>query len=205
MSKDDRDQLKALTVAQEHALEVLERGRTRQEAADAAGVSRETVSRWDNHHPGFIAERNQRRLDRRRAFADEVRAIDDLALANVRKAVEEGDTAASLVWLRHISPRIAAEEPIGPTTAEEVIAAKARVRAAEVLDDFINMRLADQTADSFGVPSPDRQAIPATIQRELRALFEHPDETDGNAPWGDSDVAKADRHWTQTVRRCDEM
>lgn len=182
MSNDDRDQLKALTVAQEQALEVLERGGTRQEAADAAGVSREAVSRWDNHHPGFIAERNQRRLDRRRAFADEVRAIDDLALANVRKAVEEGDTAASLVWLRHISPRIATEEPIGPTTAEEVIDAKARARAAEVLDDFINMRVADQTAESFGVPSPDRQAIPATIQRELRALFEHPDEEDGNAP-----------------------
>lgn len=39
MGSEDRDQLEALTVGQERALEVPERGST-QEAADAAGVRR---------------------------------------------------------------------------------------------------------------------------------------------------------------------
>lgn len=118
------------------------------------------VGRWANHHPGFLAEFNQRRLDRRRVVAEEVRAIDRLALANVRTAIEAGDTAASFVWLRHISPRVSTEEPIGPTTPEEVSEAQARAQAAEVLDDLINMRLADRTAECFGVPSPFVPACP---------------------------------------------
>lgn len=182
MADEIRDVWKVLTVAQERALEVLERGGTTKEAADAAGVVREVVSRWANHHPGFIAELNQRRLDRRRALATEVRAIDRLAIANVRAAIEAGDTAASFAWLRHISPRAATEEPIGPTTPEKVIEAQAKDRAAEVLGDFIDMKSADRVAGILGVPSPDRQAIPQTIERELRTMFEESDDDPDRAP-----------------------
>jgi len=43
------------------AISVLERGGTCQAAAEAAGVTRQTVSRWMNHDVVFQAERNQRK------------------------------------------------------------------------------------------------------------------------------------------------
>jgi len=42
-----------LNVSQHRALEVLLVGGTDEQAAQAAGVNRRTISKWRNHHPGF--------------------------------------------------------------------------------------------------------------------------------------------------------
>ncbi len=66
-----------LSVEQLNAIDILVQGRTDQETADTVDVARETVTRWRNDNPHFIAEFNkQRRLiwddshDRLRALAN---------------------------------------------------------------------------------------------------------------------------------------
>lgn len=55
-SVDEHDRLRAalveLTPAQALAADALATGSTHAEAAEVAGVTRETVTRWTNHHPG---------------------------------------------------------------------------------------------------------------------------------------------------------
>jgi len=54
---DEHDRLRAalvnLSATQAIAAEAIATGATHGEAAELAGVTRETVSRWVNHHPGF--------------------------------------------------------------------------------------------------------------------------------------------------------
>ena len=50
-----RDALLTVTPAQQRAAEALANGATHADAAEAAGVRRECVCRWANHHAGFKA------------------------------------------------------------------------------------------------------------------------------------------------------
>ena len=61
MATDRYEMLRRLSEQQLCAIEALIGGSSIQEAADAAGVNRVTVSRWRNHHPEFQAELNRRR------------------------------------------------------------------------------------------------------------------------------------------------
>ena len=54
---------KSLSPDQELAIASLMSGATDQEAAKAAGVSRETANRWRNHDPFFQAELNRRQQE----------------------------------------------------------------------------------------------------------------------------------------------
>jgi hypothetical protein len=51
-----------LTVAQENAIDALVLGKSDREAAEVAGVARQTVTGWRLHHPYFQAELNRRRM-----------------------------------------------------------------------------------------------------------------------------------------------
>jgi transposase len=50
-----------LSVEQENAIDLLVMGVTDREAAQKAGIARETISRWRNDNPYFLAELNRRR------------------------------------------------------------------------------------------------------------------------------------------------
>ena len=72
-----RPTISRLSVEQLNAIDIRVQGRTDQETAETVGVARETVTRWRNDNPHFIAEFNkQRRLiwddshDRLRALAN---------------------------------------------------------------------------------------------------------------------------------------
>src|SRR5579884_1829578 len=52
-----------LSVAQLNAIDLLVCGATDGEAAEAVGVSRQTVNTWRHHDPAFVAELNSRRLE----------------------------------------------------------------------------------------------------------------------------------------------
>ena len=55
------DETRRLTARQQTALTQLLMGATITEAAQAAGVTRQTVSEWCNHHGAFQAELSERR------------------------------------------------------------------------------------------------------------------------------------------------
>ncbi len=124
MEPEPQDPLRELNSAQELALEALLAGKTQVEAADAAGVTRETVNRWSKRHPGFIAASRQRR-QARTAAAEEVAAnLDRQAIKVVSDAVSEGDTKAAIAWLR-LRPKSPPEPSTEATTAEGVFDARA--------------------------------------------------------------------------------
>jgi len=124
-----RAALVELTPAQALAVEALAIGSTHAQAAEIAGVTRETVTRWVNHHPGFRAA-----LDRyRHALAEENAAtagrIRGKALATVERHLDEGaDLPTALAVLRAVpAPELGRLD-----SADERLAAEVQRHAATV-------------------------------------------------------------------------
>lgn len=113
-----------LTPTQAIAIDVLDCGGTQSEAAERAGVSRVTVSRWIHNHPAFIAELNRRHVER----ADRVSVrIDELtlrAMELVALAIEQGDTSTAIQWLRisgPMNPNLRGRGSERPLSADAII------------------------------------------------------------------------------------
>ena len=60
---DETRHLFEITDRQHSAIDVIVSGKSLGSAAEAAGVTRQTVSSWVNHHPGFQAVLNVRRRE----------------------------------------------------------------------------------------------------------------------------------------------
>ncbi len=90
----DLDGLRAvlleLTPAQQLAVEALAGGGTQQKAAEAAGVTRETVTRWAGHLPAFRATLNLYRTTIVTEQIDTARRIRGKALGAIETALDEG-------------------------------------------------------------------------------------------------------------------
>lgn len=119
--KRQKPTLTTVTPKQELAIDVLASGGTTDDAAEAAKVTRQTVSKWRNHHPGFRAELNTRRLDLNHERADRIRDLDAQALATVANAIEEGDTAAALAWVKARQLHTVNVDAVGSIDAEAII------------------------------------------------------------------------------------
>ena len=74
------DEFRRLSPQQQTALKQLLMGASITEAAQAAGVTRQTVSEWCNHHDGFQAELVARRAS---ALRDAQQLVEDAALMAV--------------------------------------------------------------------------------------------------------------------------
>jgi hypothetical protein len=126
LSAANRDEsLHDLTSAQLAAINALIVGGSHEEAAQAAGVHRVTVTRWVNHHPAFVAQMNQAKLDVANQAVVKIGRLTDLALDVVHAALEEGDRGVALKWLNLVPPVPKPEYP-DPTDPRDVIE---RVRA----------------------------------------------------------------------------
>ncbi len=172
------DPLMSVNPSQERAIEVLLSGGTQQEAAAAAGVSRETVNRWRNRHPGFIAELNQQRHNRALEFQDRLRDMDGKALTIVADALGSGDRAAALMWIKARTLSAISTEPSGPRTADEVLDVEAANRANQELADaeYRNNMMLRSAGVGTHVASPD--ASRAALANELRGEFALPDPSE---------------------------
>ena len=88
------------------AIEVLLTGGTHRECADAAGVSRTTVTGWANHHVPFITEMGQRRQQRAKHLSDLVGEALIQAVTVVRAKLDDGDLAAAVALLRLVDKSV---------------------------------------------------------------------------------------------------
>ncbi len=120
----DLDGLRAalleLTPAQQVAVEALAAGATHEEAGKAAGVTRETVTRWSGHVPAFKATLNLYRATLVTEQIDTARRIRGKALSAVEIALDEGQIDP-LAVLRVVSD---APASIGPTVPEAILDAE---------------------------------------------------------------------------------
>lgn len=85
------------------ALDLLVAGATQQRAADAAGVTRQTVNEWCTKNPRFISERQTRRMLRSQHQQDRVQALADQALDVFQEQIRKGDPKAATFILRMAS------------------------------------------------------------------------------------------------------
>ena len=111
--------LHELDTAQLTALGILMQGGSHQEAADAAGVHRVTVTRWRNHHPAFIARMNEFRSEIAAQIELAAEQHTGAALRVVGQALAESDLTAALRWLGISSRFVGAR--IGPKDSTEVV------------------------------------------------------------------------------------
>lgn len=115
-----RGALLQLTASQQVAVEALAGGATQQAAADAAGVTRETVTRWAGHVPSFKATLNLYRLTLVADQIDTARRIRGKALNAIESALDAGEIDP-LAVLRAVADTPAS---IGPTLPEAILDAE---------------------------------------------------------------------------------
>ena len=106
-----------LSDRQRVAIESLVAAGSQTDAAVAAGVTRQTVNSWVNHHIGFIAELNQRRHEQAQLTAHKLQTAISVAIDNIEDRINQGDFALAmqllkLVGVEHLLPLLAA----GPRT-----------------------------------------------------------------------------------------
>lgn len=97
---DEARHLPTLSRSKERALDTLVQGGTTVAAANAAGVTRQTVSTWIHHDDAFQAHFNQRRLTLAEQSSELVRQIDIAALGLLRTEIAGGNVTAALQWMK---------------------------------------------------------------------------------------------------------
>jgi hypothetical protein len=178
VTKPHKTAHKALSIEQQNAIDLLILGHTDQAVAEQIGVARETVCRWRNEHPYFVAELNQRRKEVWHTAHERLRGLVGKAIDILEKALHTDDVKAALAVLKATTLYGNVGAPQGETEAEVVLVAQAETWAAQELrrqgtaDDPLAMVLAAEAK-----PQLIRQRL-----EELRRSYRM--ETDDTPPQG---------------------
>jgi len=121
-TNDLRTALLELTPGQQIAAETVASGATHAAAAEAAGVHRETVTRWAGHHPAFRATLNLYRATLAAEQSDTARRIRGRALAILEAQLDTADVPTALAVLRVVQAQ--PSEAIGPIEAAAILDAE---------------------------------------------------------------------------------
>jgi len=126
-----------LSVPQIAAVDALLAGATDAEASAVAGVTRQTISGWKNHHPAVVACLNAARQASWERSADRLRNLVPMAITALEAALDgpnpDARVALDVLRLTGIADRGAPLTPTGPTTAAAVL--DAEIIARRVADD----------------------------------------------------------------------
>jgi hypothetical protein len=139
-----------LTPQQETAVDLLASGKTVTDTAAAVEVTRQTVSEWVNHHPGFQAALNRRRQELWGNMVDGLRALAPKALAVLARELEsEAPLAAAIHVLKACGLYGGVPMPTGPTDPDAIalamkLAEDDRQHAAHETDMTIKRRSFDR-------------------------------------------------------------
>lgn len=130
----------ALSPPKAAAVELLALGKTDTDAAEAVGVTRQTVNGWRHNDPAFVAEVNRRRSELWDEAHNRLRAMVTRALEVIEKALE-GRLITALPAAVHVlrAVKVYGEvgAPAGPTTPEAVLARQAEAEARQRLGEEI--------------------------------------------------------------------
>ncbi len=119
MFKQTQENAIVLSPAQESALSALLIGKQHQEAAQAAGVRAEQVSRW-LAEPVFLARYNAERAAIWAARRERLQSLADLALTAVEETLQQSGPQRLNAALAILKLLQGMQAPKGPQTPEEV-------------------------------------------------------------------------------------
>jgi hypothetical protein len=122
-----------LSIEQHNAIDLLILGHTDQAVAEQIGVARETICRWRNENPYFMAELNRRRKDVWQTAHERLRGLVGKAIDIVEKALNADDVKAALTVLKATNLYGHVEAPQGETDADLVLLAQAEAWAVQEL------------------------------------------------------------------------
>src|SRR5215468_3722407 len=110
-----------LTPPQETAVDLLASGKTVTDTAVVIEVTRQTVSEWLNHHPGFQATLNRRRQELWSDMVEGLRALTPQALAVLARELDgEAPLAAAIHVLKACGLYGGMAAPSGPTDPQAI-------------------------------------------------------------------------------------
>jgi hypothetical protein len=157
---------KALTPAQENAIELFLVGKGDTEVAQILGIARETAWSWRREHPILMAVLQRRRAEVWGTARERLRALMAKAVDNIAGLVEVGDYAASVELLKITGLYRGVANGIGEQDPEKILKslAEARVRREGIPQDELETlgRLHEN-------PLYHRRL--AEVEAELRAEF----------------------------------
>jgi hypothetical protein len=122
-----------LSIEQHNAIDLLILGHTDHTVAAQTGVTRETICRWRNENPYFMAELNQRRKAMWQSAHERIRGLVGKAIDIVEKALNADDVKAAFTVLKAANLYGHVEAPQGETEPELVLLAQAEAWAAQEL------------------------------------------------------------------------
>ena len=142
------------------AIEALVAAGTQTDAALAAGVTRQTVNTWVNHHYGFITELNRQRNERLHSCADKVQIAVSEALDHVIEQIGQSNTSVvmgilKLVGLDHLRAAQTGEPQDPQRVRRRVIDNEyARLSKEPHYRDLVGERLDKQAKRAFDSGQP---------------------------------------------------
>ena len=168
-SRHDAQDLLSTTPVQDLAIEVLVGGGTTLSAAKESGVTRQTVSLWRNHHPGFKAALNSRRRELLTERADRIRDLDAQALAVMAEAIDDGDRSMALSWIKTRRLDNVDVSTIGQTRAEAVLDIEARNLRERPEHAGSLMSWLDDTGENYAITRGESREL---AEAELTILLQ---------------------------------
>ena len=113
-----------LTPQQETAVDLLASGKTLTDTAKALEVTRQTVSEWFNHHPGFQAALNSRRQELWIGMTHTLRGLLPKALEVLKYELEGEHPLPAAVHVLKACGLYGNVSPLGPTEVEDALLAE---------------------------------------------------------------------------------
>jgi CRP-like cAMP-binding protein len=118
---------------QDQAIALLLTGKTVTEVAEVVEVSRQTVSEWLHHHPGFQAALHQRQRELWQEASEQLRALIPKALEVVTQALEGEQALPAAVHGLKACGLYGGLAPSGPLDAADIALEQQRQRHARDL------------------------------------------------------------------------
>lgn len=130
------DNIRQLSQEQMNAIDDLLKGQSDRAAAEAVGVSLQTIWDWRDNDPLFIAELNRQRVELWSEARERLKSLANRALDVVEQQLNSDDPKAALAAAKYVlqGTRLLGDTDLsikGPTTPEEVLLPKLRHEARQ--------------------------------------------------------------------------
>jgi hypothetical protein len=126
-------QYATVSIEQHNAIDLLILGHTDHAVAEQIGVARETICRWRNENPYFMAELNRRRKAVWQTAHERLRGLVGKAIDILEKALNADDVKAALTVLKATNLYGHVEAPQGETDPDLVLLVQAEAWAVQEL------------------------------------------------------------------------
>src|SRR5262245_4198162 len=113
-----------LTPQHETPVDLMASGQTVTNTAAAVEVTRQTVSEWLNHHPGFQAALNRRRQELWIGMTDMLRGLLPKALEVLKNELESATPLPAAIHVLKACGLYGIVPPLGPTEVEDAVLAE---------------------------------------------------------------------------------